>query len=125
MVEDLLALGLVVVAAVLVAHGANGHRLDERAARHKVEDVPDLLVGPPGVTGVRLALEAGRALAALGGGGGDLVGEGELIGVGELEGGKVGEDGVGQLESLGLVGVEDELAGGGDGGLIGGCGQGC
>lgn len=124
LVEDLLALGLIVVAAVLVADSTKRHRLDERAARHEVEDLPDGLGGPEGVAGVRLALGAAlAALAALSGAFSDLVAESEEVDVGELEVGQVGEDVVGELEGLGLLGVEDKLAGGGDGGLIGGWDQ--
>ena len=124
LVEDLLALGLIIVAAVLVADSTNGHRLDERAARHEIKDLPDRLSGPERVAGVRLALGAGVALAALGGTGGDLVAEGEELGVRELKVREVGKGVVGQLEGLGLVRVEDKLAGGGDGRLIGGWGEG-
>lgn len=106
--QELVALGLVIVAAVLVAHSADRDGLNQRIARQQVEDLPHDLGGPEEIARVRLAPVEQRALGC---GGLILVTELEEGDVGEVELGQVGEDVVSELEALRIGGVNDGLTG--------------
>ena len=121
MLQEVVALGLVIVAAVFVADGTDRHGLNQRVARQEVEDLPRDPGGPEEVARVRLAPVEQRSLGL---DGLILITELEQGDVGEVEVSELGEDVVGQLEPLRVGGVNDELAGGADVGFVGGFGRG-
>lgn len=117
-----IALGLVIVAKVVVAHGGLGDGLGESTTQEQVEDVPNQADGVEEVSGVRLASTEQRPLLDR-----SRVLKSEEGDVGQLKSGKVGKDSLGQLDLLlvgqacGRAGDRDigDLGSGSNGGGIG------